>query len=95
MSEAPDSDRRLYLRDADTWQVKVRAKGKRLFCYQKAAGEDWHHQIGVGEIYVQKGEERLCLNCAIRHYAVTTDRLHWQHRGPMPDGSSQEKRPIV
>ena len=85
-----DIDRRLYLRDPDTWQAKVRSRGERIFCYLKTPSEDWHHQIGVGEIYLQKGDERLCLNCALRSGAVTNDRMHWQHRGEMP-----EKRPIV
>ena len=77
------TDRRLYVHDPDSWQAKVRRRGDRIFCYSKRPEDDGHHQIGVGELYVQKGDERLCLTCAIRLGAVTANRLHWQTRGEL------------
>jgi hypothetical protein len=31
-----------------------------------------------GELYLDNGETKLCLNCALRTGALTTDRQHWQ-----------------
>lgn len=82
-------DHRLYAPD-DLIEAKVRQKGERIFCYGKFAGEDWHHQIVTGEIYIQRGEERFCLTCAIKQKVITTDRLFWQRLTKDPN-----RRPLI
>ncbi len=73
-------DLRLYLPDQQAVQVRIQGGGERQYCYQKDPGKDYFHQIVPGEIYLETGDEKLCLNCALRRGVVTTDRLYWQRR---------------
>lgn len=86
-NEHPDT--RLYVPD-DHWEVHIRRKGERFYCYGKFEGEDWHHQIVTGEIYLKRGAEVLCLSCAMRHGVVSDDRLFWQHLRKDPN-----RKPLV
>ena len=70
-------DRRLYLPAAEGWQVRVKS-GPREYCYYQSPGEDWFHTLVDGELFLQNGEEKICLNCALRRGVLTTDRLFWQ-----------------
>ncbi|MEZ6047116.1 MAG: hypothetical protein R3C11_16355 [Planctomycetaceae bacterium] len=70
---------RLYLHEGDSWDAAVKHGWEKEYCYAKNPGEDFFHLILSGEIYVHKGNEKFCLNCALRHGVVTRDRLHWQH----------------
>lgn len=72
-----ETDRRLYLPLSDDWQVRVH-KGIRAYCSYQNPNESWFHLIVDGELYLQSGDEKICLNCALRHGVLTTDRLHWQ-----------------
>ncbi len=57
------------------------------YCYSKNPGEDYFHLLLCGEVYLENGEERLCLNCAVRRSVATDDRLYWQRgarRAPPP-----------
>ena len=56
----------MYLPDAEGWQASIMRGTDRQYCYTKAPGQDYFHLIIPGEIYVQKGDEKLCLMCAIR-----------------------------
>ena len=47
-------------------------------------GEDYFHLLQNGEIYVQRGTEKYCLNCALKMHVLSEDRLHWQHRANRP-----------
>lgn len=73
------ADRRLYIPDAH-WLVRVMTGVERVYCFQQAPGEEYYHLIVPGEIYVQSGTEKLCLNCALRRGVVTANRLFWQVR---------------
>lgn len=73
-------DARLYLPQNEGWQARVKQGWEQTFCYTKNPGEDYFHLLLAGEIYLQRGDEKLCLNCALRHGLVTTDRLYWQRR---------------
>ncbi len=80
----PDSadsrDHRLYLPHPEQWTVKVKRSAEKLYCYNRRPGEEFFHMILTGEIFVQSGEEKLCLNCALALGAITTNRLFWQRR---------------
>jgi hypothetical protein len=72
-----EHDHRLYLPFSDDWQVRVH-KGIRTYCSFQNPGENWFHLLVDGELYLHSGEEKICLNCALRHGLLTTDRLYWQ-----------------
>ena len=77
--ESPD-DGRLYLPRKDNWVAQVKGGWEKEYCYLKNPGEDYFHLLLSGEIYLQRNDEKYCLNCARRMGLVTHDRLHWQHR---------------
>ena len=82
-------DPRLYVPD-ENWQARIRRGGDRFYCYGKFEGEDWHHQIAIGELYLQRGHEVLCLACAIKQKVLTNDRVYWQHLEKDPN-----RRPLI
>jgi hypothetical protein len=57
---------RLFIREPG-WHVHLKSGSDRMFCFLIAPGEDHYHRIGDGEIYLQRGDERICLPCADRH----------------------------
>ncbi len=72
-------ERRLYMPFSDGWSVRIKT-GQREYCHYQQAGEEWFHILINGELYLQRGSERLCLNCAHRQGVLTDDRLYWQRR---------------
>lgn len=80
--EAPraEKDHRLYVPDSADWEARVKQGWEKAYCYLQNPGEDHFHLLLNGEVYLQRGDEKLCLNCAIRQGVVTTDRLYWQRR---------------
>jgi hypothetical protein len=70
-------DRRLYFPDSEGWEFKVKS-GPREYCSHRNPGEDWFHLLLDGELFLQFGEEKVCLNCAFRNGLLTDDRLYWQ-----------------
>jgi hypothetical protein len=73
-------DVRLYACDPDAWQAHVKYDSERIYCYSKAPGQDYFHLILNGEIYLQRDDEKYCLQCALRQGVATQDRLFWQNR---------------
>jgi hypothetical protein len=73
-----EGDCRLYQPDAEGWEAHIMRGSDRLYCYAKQPGQDYFHLIVPGEVFVQKGDEKLCLMCAVREGVLTTNRLHWQ-----------------
>lgn len=71
-------DPRLYVVSPEGWEAKVKQGWEREYCYLQNPGEDYFHLITGGEIYLQRGSEKYCLACALRHGVLTTDRLKWQ-----------------
>ena len=57
---------RLFLREPG-WQVALKVGSERMFCYMTAPGEDHYHRINDGEIFLSRGDLRVCLPCADRH----------------------------
>ena len=70
-------DRRLYFPDSDGWGLGVKS-GAREYCSYRNPGEEWFHLLLDGELFLQFGEEKVCLNCAFRNGLLTDDRLYWQ-----------------
>jgi hypothetical protein len=68
---------------SQSWQARIQT-GVREYCSLRQPGEDWFHLLVDGEIYLQFGTEKMCLNCALRQGYITEDRLFWQtgHRRP-------------
>ncbi|MBR9802727.1 MAG: hypothetical protein ACE37I_02845 [Rubinisphaera brasiliensis] len=74
-----ENDRRIYVPHNDGWDAHVKPNSTKEYCYFKAPGDDHFHLLMTGEVYVQKGSEKCCLNCALRMGIVTEERLHWQN----------------
>lgn len=79
-SGAATPDVRLYVCHPEGWTAAVKQTSEKMYCYQKHPGEDYFHLIVAGEIYLQFGDEKLCLSCAVRRGDATQERLFWQHR---------------
>lgn len=75
----PD-DARLYVPHNDGWGAAVKSNSTKEYCYVKSPGDEAFHLLVSGEIYLVKGNEKVCLECALRQGLITHDRLHWQHR---------------
>lgn len=72
-------DARLYVPSPEGWTARIKQGWEKEYCYLQRPGEDHFHLILNGEIYLEHGNERYCLSCALRHGLITTERLHWQH----------------
>jgi hypothetical protein len=57
--------RRLYLHETG-WRVGMKTGSTREFCYKMAPGQDYYHRLQDTEVYVQRGDEKLCIACAER-----------------------------
>lgn len=57
---------RLFLREPG-WRVAVKADSQREFCYMVAPGQDHYHRLAAGELYFQRGDEKVCVPCADRY----------------------------
>ena len=77
MPSLPD-DRRLYLPHPQDWTIGVKPGFDREYCHAKSPGEDYYHLLMGGEVLLSNGEQKYCLNCAVRLGLVTFDRLFWQ-----------------
>lgn len=78
--EPRPGDWRVYVPEAEQWTVHIMTGVEREYCHQQAPGQEYYHLIVPGEVYLQSGPEKLCLNCALRRGAATHDRLYWQVR---------------
>jgi hypothetical protein len=56
---------RLFLHEPG-WRVELKAGSDREFCYMTAPGQDYYHRLLDGEVYLVRGDEKLCLACAER-----------------------------
>lgn len=77
---AAPTDQRLYLPEHQQYRVRVMTGVEREYCFQKAPGQDYYHLLVPGELFVDSGDERLCINCALRRGILTFDRVFWQKR---------------
>ena len=71
-------DERLYVPHPEGWSAHVKRSSDKEYCYIKNPGEEFFHLLVIGEIYVERNGERLCLNCALRRGELTRNRTHWK-----------------
>jgi hypothetical protein len=57
---------RLFLREPG-WRVAIKRDSQREFCYMVTPGQDHYHRLAAGEIYLFRGDEKVCLPCADRY----------------------------
>lgn len=76
--EQAKGDHRLYFPDHESWTAQIKRSWENEYCFTANPGEDFFHLLVNGEIYVQKGSEKYCLNCALRQKVISADRLYWQ-----------------
>lgn len=57
--------RRIFVREPG-WQVGQKVGSLREFCFMTAPGQDHYHRLDDGELFVFRGDERLCMPCAER-----------------------------
>ena len=77
-------DERLYVPESENWQARIKTNGERDYCYSATPGQDYFHLLLQGEIYLESGDEKLCLNCARRRGVMTSNRLFWQRFASTP-----------
>jgi hypothetical protein len=64
-TDAGPTPRRLFLHEGG-WRIVLKAGSEREFCYMAAPGQDYYHRLLDGEIYLTRGDEKLCVACAER-----------------------------
>jgi hypothetical protein len=57
---------RLFLREPG-WRVAVKRDSQREFCFMVTPGQDHYHRLAAGEVYLYRGDEKVCLPCADRY----------------------------
>ena len=88
----PGRDGRLYARAMRDWRAVIKTDFAKQYCHLKMPGEDYYHLLTGGELYLDNGESKLCLNCAARSGVLTADRFHWRREEApvairvLPDG---------
>lgn len=71
-------DPRLYVPEPEGWEARLKRGWDKEYCYFQNPGDDFFHLLLSGEIYLQRGTEKVCLACAVRHGIATAERLNWQ-----------------
>jgi hypothetical protein len=61
---------RLFIREPG-WRVERKIGSERENCHSIAPGDDVYHRLADGEIYIFRGDEKLCLRCADRQGLLT------------------------
>jgi hypothetical protein len=62
---------RLFVREPG-WRIAMKHGSEREFCYAVTPGTDHYHRLNDGELYLFRGDEKLCLPCAGRLALVTS-----------------------
>ncbi len=88
--EPTKDDRRVYVPHLEGVEARIKTDCAKEYCYLKAPGQDYYHLLIAGEIYIHRGQEKLCLNCAFKMGIITHERMHWQRRTSMMSHPSQE-----
>lgn len=89
----PAEDRRLYLPHPENWMVKAKQSYDREYCHAKFPGEDHYHLLVGGELHLDNGEQKYCLDCAVRLEIISLDRMYWQKGRASDVAPPAEQRP--
>ncbi|HXY33681.1 MAG TPA: hypothetical protein VEI07_05600 [Planctomycetaceae bacterium] len=73
-------EERLYVPEYAGWKVALKDDWTKEYCFAQNPGEDFYHLLVTGEIFLQRGTEKYCLGCAVRHGYATHERGFWLHR---------------
>ena len=81
-NQAEGQDARLYIpiKETENINILVKTSSSKEYCFSKFPGEEHYHLLMHGEIYVTNGHDIYCVECAIRHGLLTTNRLNWQYQ---------------
>src|SRR4051812_31576307 len=79
---ASPGPRRLFLFEGG-WRIELKVGSDREFCYMTAPGQDYYHRLLDGEIYLARGDEKLCLACAERRGLLAYEPRMLRERGPV------------
>ncbi len=97
MPEAPDPsgvEERLYVPESAGWKAAIKQDWNKEYCYIQRPGEDFYHLLVTGEIYLQRGTEKYCVSCALRHGYVTHERAFWLRRpSSVVEEQTSERQP--
>ena len=74
-------DARVYVPDFAGCTAGIKSDWSKEYCFLQNPGEDFYHLLVSGELFVQRGTEKYCLSCALRHGVATRERLYWQKGG--------------
>jgi len=78
------SPSRLFLFESG-WRISIKTDSQRAYCYMMAPGQDYYHGLLDGEVFLQRGEQRYCMACAIRRGLVALEpRRLPEIAGPVP-----------
>jgi hypothetical protein len=83
MAEAHDQtcgESRLYVPEYAGWKAAIKDDWNKEYCFVQRPGEDFYHLLVTGEIYLQRGIEKYCMSCAVRHGYATHERAFWLRR---------------
>ena len=67
--DEPTTISRLFLLEPG-WRISIKTDSQRAFCFMMAPGQDFYHGLLDGEIFLQRGEQRFCMACAIRRGVI-------------------------
>ena len=74
---------RLFLYEVG-WRIELKSGSDREFCYMAAPGQDYYHRLLDGEVYLVRGDEKLCLACAERRGLLSYEPRVLRGRGNEP-----------
>ena len=77
----PKVDSRIYVPAHDGINVLIKRDSHKEYCFHKFPHEDHFHLMLEGEIFLEIGHERYCLECANILGLISDDRLYWQKPG--------------
>jgi hypothetical protein len=78
--EAKAGEERLYVPEYAGWKAAIKNDWNKEYCFVQKPGEDFYHLLLTGEIFLQRGNEKYCLSCALRHGYATHARAFWLQR---------------
>lgn len=64
------------------WAITRKRSSDREFCYMMSPGQDYYHRLLDGEVYLVRGDEKVCFPCASRRGLLTHEPKSL--REPMP-----------
>jgi hypothetical protein len=73
-------EERLYVPDYAGWKAAIKHDWNKEYCFVQKPGENFYHLLVTGEIYLQRGSDKFCLSCAVRHGYATHERTFWLQR---------------